>query len=106
MFLNDLVEKLGLGETVDVKRQLFEWISGEGISWSLHVGDPPEIMWAIAGTDERWTGFASLALRVVGMTPSEAEVERVISIQRDLVGTHGTRFSQDVFRSRTQLRQS
>jgi hypothetical protein len=58
------------------------------------------------GTDERWTALAALAQRAVGMTPSEVEVERMISIQRDLVGTHGTRFGQGVFRSRTQFRQS
>jgi hypothetical protein len=104
-FLNELAEKLELLGTVDVKVKLFNWISGHEVSWYTHIGDPPEIMWAIAATDERWTTFATLAQRVVGITPSEAEVERVISIQRDLVGTHGTRFSQDVFRSRTQLRQ-
>jgi hypothetical protein len=104
-FLNDLTEKLGLSDTVDVKRRMFEWITGETISWFLHIGDPPELMWAFAGTDERWTTFAALAQRIVGMTPSEAEVERIISIQRDLVGTHGTRFGQGVFQSRTQLRQ-
>jgi hypothetical protein len=72
----------------------------------IYVGDPPEIIWAIVGTDEWLIGFAALAQRVVGMIPSEAKVERVISVQRDLVGTQGTRFSQDVFRSRTQLRQN
>jgi hypothetical protein len=72
----------------------------------LHVEDPPDIMWAIAGTDERWKGFSALAQQVVGMTPSEAEVKGVISIQRDLIGTHGTSFGQNVFRSRTQLHQS
>jgi hypothetical protein len=66
-------------------------------------GSPPEIMRAIAGTDDRSIAFAALAQRVVGMTPSEAEIEHVISIPQDLVGTHGTRFGQDVFRSRTQL---
>jgi hypothetical protein len=71
----------------------------------LHMGDPPEIMWEIAGTDERWIAFAALAQQLVGMIPSEVEVGRVISIQRDLVGTHRTRFGQDVFRSRPQLRQ-
>jgi hypothetical protein len=48
---------------------------------------------------------AALVRRIVGMTPSEAEVERVISIQCDIVGTKGTSFGQDVFTSRTQLRQ-
>jgi hypothetical protein len=45
----------------DLKRQLFEWISGEGVSWVLHIRNPPEIMWAIAGTDERRTEFPALA---------------------------------------------
>jgi hypothetical protein len=67
------------------------------------MGDPPEITWAIAGTDERWTAFAAFPQRVVGMTPSEVEVERVISIQRNLMGIHGSRFGHDVFRSQTQF---
>jgi hypothetical protein len=91
-FLSDLTERFGLSQIINVKRQLFAWISGEGVSWMLHMGDPPEIMWAIAGTDERWTEFAALAQRVVGMTPSEVEGERMISIQWDLMGTHRARF--------------
>jgi hypothetical protein len=34
----------------------------------------------------------------------EAEVERLISIQRDIVGGKGTNSRQDIFTSRTQLR--
>jgi hypothetical protein len=49
-FLSDLTERFGLSQIIDVKRQLFEWVSGEGVSWILHMGDPPEITWAIAGT--------------------------------------------------------
>jgi hypothetical protein len=105
-FLNELTESLGLSETIDVKRQLFEWISRDGVFCMLDMADSPGIMCIIAGTDERWTEFATLVQRVVGTIPSDGEVERVISIQRDFIGTQGTGFNQEVFRNRTQLHQS
>jgi hypothetical protein len=74
-FLNKLTETFGLGETVDVKYQLVEWMAGEAVPWILDLDDLPEIKSAIAGTDEQWTGFAAFAQRVLGMTASEAEVE-------------------------------
>jgi hypothetical protein len=52
----------------------------------VHVANPFEIMWAIAGTDERRIGMAAVARRVVGITLSEVAPEGVISIQRDLAG--------------------
>jgi hypothetical protein len=61
------------------------------------VADPPDIIWAIAGIEELWTGFAALAQPALGIMRSETELELVISIQRDFVGVHGTRFAQAVF---------
>lgn len=52
----------------------------------IHVADPFEIMRAIAGPDGCRIGMAAPARRAVGITLSEAEPERVISIQRDLAG--------------------
>jgi hypothetical protein len=37
-----------------------------------------DAMSAIVRTDDRWTRFAALAPRVVGITPSEADVEQII----------------------------
>jgi hypothetical protein len=53
-FLSYLTETLGFSETVDTKCHLFEDISGEGVSWILYMTNPPEIMWVIAGTNERY----------------------------------------------------
>jgi hypothetical protein len=74
-FLKELTKALELSETIELKCQLFEWICGEIVFWMLHMAGPPEIMQAIAGTDEWWTGFTALRLRVIGMIRSEAEVE-------------------------------
>jgi hypothetical protein len=60
------------------------------------MANSPEIMRTVAGTEQQQTGLAVLVQQRVAMTP-EIATGRLISIQRDLVGTHGTRFIQHVF---------
>jgi hypothetical protein len=61
-------------------------------------------MWSLVEAEE-WRDFAKLACRLVGITPSESEVERTISTQRNIMGMKGTQFGQQVFTARTQIRQ-
>jgi hypothetical protein len=42
---------------------------------------PPDEKWAQISTAEAWKPLAEIALRIVSLTVSEAEIERVISMQ-------------------------
>jgi hypothetical protein len=44
-------------------------------------------------------------LRIVSLTVSEAEIERVISMQWDILGSKANRTSEKMLTARTQLRQ-
>jgi hypothetical protein len=62
-------------------------------------------MWKTIATTDEWMGFAEVALRLVSLAVSEAEVERVISVQRDIIGTKGGRTRETTLTTRTQPRQ-
>jgi hypothetical protein len=59
---------------VDLQPKFFDWISGD-LSWAIRMPDPPEIICAIAATDEQWTVFGQLAQRALGITRSEEVVK-------------------------------
>jgi hypothetical protein len=56
-------------------------------------------------TDLEWRPFAELALRIGSLAVSEAEVERTISMQRDILGNKATRMSAQMLAARTRMRQ-
>jgi hypothetical protein len=51
----------------------------------------------MVGIDEKWIAFASLAERVVEIVPPESEVDRIISISRNLMATKATGFGEKLF---------
>jgi hypothetical protein len=67
---------------------------------------PVEELWRQAEHEEEWNDFASLAGRLVCLVQSESEVERVISIQRDMKTAKASRMGEAVFNAWTILRQS
>jgi hypothetical protein len=46
-----------------------------------------------------------MAVRIVTLAISEAEVERTISVQRDILGNKANQTSEKMLTARTQLRQ-
>jgi hypothetical protein len=91
---------------IDVRQKLREWVLSRDppIPNEFLTHDPDEIWRRIAMTDA-WRPFAVLALRIVSLAVSEAEVERTISVQRDILGTKGNRTNEGMLAARTRLRQ-
>jgi hypothetical protein len=83
-FLQDLSDALGLPERGYVERMLSEWIKCDVIWKPRHWPMSVEELWPHAEQQKEWKDFASLAGRFVCRVPSKSEVERVISIQRDV----------------------
>jgi hypothetical protein len=57
-------------------------------------------MWRTAHRYTGWEIFAGIALRFVASGTSEADAERVLSMQRNIAGLHGTRFGIQGMRAR------
>jgi hypothetical protein len=57
-------------------------------------------MWRIAHRHAGWEIMADLALRFISCGTSEADAERVLSMQRNIAGLHGTRFGIEGMRAR------
>jgi hypothetical protein len=62
--------------------------------------DSPNEMWRVAHRYKQWSVFADLALRFVSCGTSEADAERILSMQRNIAGLHGTRFGTQSMKSR------
>jgi hypothetical protein len=104
-FLQTIAERLSLG--VKIPEMLNSWLFEPHklpvIPGTLEL--PPDEMWAQISTAEAWKPLAEIALRIVSLSVSEAEVERVISMQRDILGSKANRTSEKMLTARTQLRQ-
>jgi hypothetical protein len=104
-FMNQLAGKVrGM---YDIPTTMRRWMcrpKGEMIFLDISSWMPPEETWSFAAQDDSWKMFALLALRIVAAAPSEAEVERVMSRQREIVGGHARRMGHDILRARTVAR--
>jgi hypothetical protein len=49
-------------------------------------------IWRTAHRFEEWSSFSEMAVRLVTCGTSEADAERILSMQRNIAGLHGTRF--------------
>jgi hypothetical protein len=54
--------------------------------------DSPNDFWRIAHRFLEWLPLSELALRLITCGTSEADAERILSMQRNVAGLHGTRF--------------
>jgi hypothetical protein len=104
-FLQHLSDALGFPEQGYVERMLSEWMKGDVIWKPRHWLMPVEELWRHAEQEEESRNFASLAGCLVCCVPSESEVERVTSIQRDIQTAKASRMGESVFNARTILRQ-
>jgi hypothetical protein len=57
-------------------------------------------MWRGAHPWRGWQQFSDLALRLITATTSESDAERLLSLEKDVIGHHGTRFTCDGLRNR------
>jgi hypothetical protein len=62
-----------------------------------------EQMWRMAHRHAGWEILADVALRIVSSGTSEADAERILSMERNIAGLHGTRFGIQGMRSRMIL---
>jgi hypothetical protein len=68
-------------------------------------GDPDE-MWRQAHKCAGWSTFSNFALRFITIGTSEAEVERLISVQRDIAALKSVRVTPKMAMARLQMRLS
>jgi hypothetical protein len=57
-------------------------------------------MWRGAHIWRAWKQFSELALRLITTTTSESDAERLLSLEKDVIGHHGARFTCDGLRDR------
>jgi hypothetical protein len=104
-YLRDFASQFEFSEKDRVVRDcLVQWLRKDVPLCTDFLNQSPEDLWSLVEA-EGWTDFAELARRLVGITPSESEVERTISTQRSIMGMRGTQFGQHVFTARTQIHQ-
>jgi hypothetical protein len=52
-----------------------------------------DLIWCTGHRHEEWAEFTELALRLISCTTSESDTERVLSMEKNVAGLHGTRFA-------------
>jgi hypothetical protein len=87
---------------------LHNWIvtPSDVLGFPLVGNRSPDTIWRNAHIYDAWREFSEVALRVVTLGTSEADVERIISVHRDIASLKSTRYSHATIRSRLQLRVS
>lgn len=101
-----------LGFTADIIMSYFEkWLYSpeDELSFGSYskIGCNIDNLWENAGTlDFEWSMFASVAKRLTTIGSSEADVERLFSQQKVVMGRHMTNIGSDSLKSRLILRTS
>jgi hypothetical protein len=103
--VESLADRLGMSPDESVQ-SLHDWIETAGDPlWFPRLGDrSPDTIWRHAHQSDRRRDFSEIAMRIVTLGTSEADVERMISTHRDVASLQGTRYSHRTLRSRLQLR--
>jgi hypothetical protein len=87
---------------------LHNWITtaSEVLRFPLLGNQSPDTIWRNAHLYDGWRDFSEVAMRIVTLGTSEADVERLISVHRDIASLKSTRYSHSTIRNRLQLRVS
>jgi hypothetical protein len=87
---------------------LHNWIRipSEVLRFPLLGNQSPDTIWRNAHLYGAWREFSEVAIRIVTLGTSEADVERLISVHRDIASLKSTRYSHSTIRNRLQLRVS
>jgi hypothetical protein len=95
VYIEGFAQKLGIDPGCAV-RQFDIWLFDDPleIPWLRHVQDTPcaNRMWREAHRWKDWEDFSDLALRLISCATSESDAERVLSLEKDVIGYHGTQF--------------
>jgi hypothetical protein len=99
-----LAETLGFSADRAVE-SLHNWIStpSEILRFPLLGNRSPDTIWRNAHQYDAWRDFSEVALRIVTLGTSEADVERIISTHQDIGSLKGTRYLHLAIRTRLQL---
>jgi hypothetical protein len=91
----DLAGRLGL-DTEQMGARYDQWLfnPSKEISFARDEAAHESVnsLWRRAHRYEMWASFADRALRFVSSGVSEADAERILSMQKNIAGLHGTRF--------------
>jgi hypothetical protein len=94
-YLRTFVVNLGLDESSTIAlfdRWLFSAAPEVPFLQYLDGSEEPNMIWRVAHRFEEWSALSELVLRLVTCGTSEADAERLLSVQRNITGLHGTRF--------------
>jgi hypothetical protein len=82
-----------------------QWLFGDPdrLPFRWGVDANPNIIWRQAHLSEEWAQFAEIAIRRISVGTFEADCERGLSIQRTIVGAHGTRSETPFLTARLRL---
>jgi hypothetical protein len=95
-YLRTFAANLGLDEPSTIAlfdRWLFSAAPEVPFLQRLNGSEEPNMIWRAAHRFEEWSALSELALRIVTYGMSEADTERLLSMQCNIAGLHGTRFS-------------
>jgi hypothetical protein len=94
-YLRTFAANLGLDESSTIAlfdRWLFSAAPDVPFLQNLDGSEEPNMIWRAAHRFEEWSALSELTLRFVTCGTSEADAERLPSIQSNIAGLHGTRF--------------
>jgi hypothetical protein len=91
------IERLSDRMMVDkemMKVMFRKWLFGDlkAVSFLNESPESVDDMWRIAHRLKEWRDFADLSLRFISCGTSEADAERILSLERNIAGLCGTRF--------------
>jgi hypothetical protein len=96
--IESLAQKLDMLPDQSIQ-SLHNWIEmpAEMLRFSLLGDRSPDTIWRSAHQYNEWQDFSRLAVRVITLGTSEADVQRIISAHQDLASLKGTRYSDRHF---------
>jgi hypothetical protein len=102
-YLHTFAGNLGLDESSTIAlfdRRRFSAAPEVPFLQHLDGSEEPNMIWRPTHRFEEWSALSELSLRLVTCGTSEADVERLFSMQYNIVGLHGTRFGLPSMESR------
>ena len=92
----------------DVRERLNNFLFGDPAGTGLmHLfNKTPDLLWRNAHVIDRWRKFSELAMHFVTLPCTEADVERLLSAQKDATGIHTTNVTAETVEARLRTRET
>ena len=91
-----------------IEQMFYQFCHGDPLQFSnisqLHKGEPGMFWRHVSSQSRQWKEFCSIALRCLTVATSEAEVERIFSSDRQILGLHGHNWKHQNLHHRTVIR--